>query len=235
MDLIARELGMDPAEFRMKNLIGEGEENALGRKMTGVKARETLKAALDAAGWKKPKPGPNFGRGVAMYERATGAGKGWILVTAELDGTFTIFTVSGDQGTGLRTIMCQTLASEMDVPYDHVRCRNGNTSEVPYSVDIGFGGSRSTNIGGHAVIKACGELRTKLIAQAAQMLQCAEEKVVYKGGAILESRQPAQIFDLARSRRRRGRPGHGKRRTGGPAKRLLNLLRCPGSGGGGRS
>src|SRR2546427_572290 len=169
MDLIARELGMDPAEFRMKNLIGEGEENALGRKMTGVKARETLKAALDAAGWKKPKPGPNFGRGVAMYERATGAGKGWILVTAELDGTFTIFTVSGDQGTGLRTIMCQTLASEMDVPYDQVRCRNGNTSEVPYNVDIGFGGSRSTNIGGHAVIKACVELRTKLAAQAAPM------------------------------------------------------------------
>src|SRR5207237_8159269 len=57
MDLIAREVGMDPAEFRMKNLIGEGEENALGRKMTGVKAGETLKAALDAAGWKTPKPG----------------------------------------------------------------------------------------------------------------------------------------------------------------------------------
>ncbi len=182
MDLVARELGLDPAEFRMKNLIGEGEENALGRKMMSVKARETLKAALDAAGWKKPKPGPNYGRGVAMYERGTGAGKGWILVSAELDGTFTIFTVSGDQGTGLQTIMCQAVASEMDVPYDHVRCRNGNTSEVPYSVDIGFGGSRSTNIGGHAVIKACGELRAKLIAQAAQMLVCTEGDVVYKAG-----------------------------------------------------
>ena len=182
MDLIARELSMDPAEFRMKNVIGEGEENALGRKLSGVKARETLKAALDAAGWKKPTPGPNYGRGVAMYERATGAGKGWIVLTAELDGTFTIFTVSGDQGTGLRTIMCQTVASEMDVPYEQVRCRVGNTSEVPYSVDIGFGGSRSTNIGGHAVIKACGELRTKLIGRAAQMLQCAEAEVVYKAG-----------------------------------------------------
>ena len=196
MDLIARELGLDPAEFRMKNLIGEGEENALGRKMTGVKSRETLKAALDAAGWKKPKPGPNFGRGVAMYERATGAGKGWILVTAELDGTFTIFTVSGDQGTGLRTIMCQTVASEMDVPYDHVRCRNGNTSEVPYNVDIGFGGSRSTNIGGHAVIKACGELRTKLASRAAQMLECAEEKVVYKAARFLNRDKPRKSLTL---------------------------------------
>src|SRR5438128_2284542 len=196
MDLIARELGMDPAEFRMKNLIGEGEENALGRKMIGVKARETLKAALDAAGWKKPKAGPNCGRGVAMYERGTGAGKGWIVVTAELDGSFTIFTVSGDQGTGLRTIMCQAVASEMGVPVDQVRCRNGNTSEVPYRVDIGFGGSRSTHIGGHAVIKACGELRTKLAAQAAPMLQCAEEKVVYKAGRFSSRDNPHKSLTL---------------------------------------
>ncbi len=182
MDLVAKKLGMDPAEFRLKNVIGEGEENALGKKLAGVKARETLKAALDAAGWKKPKPGPNYGRGVAMYERATGAGKGWIIVTAELDGTFTIFTVSGDQGTGLRTVLCQTVASEMGVPVDQVRCRVGNTSEVPYSVDIGFGGSRSTNIGGHAVIKACDELKTKLLAQAARMLQCEEGGVLYKAG-----------------------------------------------------
>src|SRR5262249_4270361 len=131
-----------------------------------------------------------------MYERATGAGKGWILVTAELDGSFTIFTVSGDQGTGLRTIMCQTVASEMGVSYDQVRCRNGNTSEVPYNVDIGFGGSRSTNIGGHAVIKACGELRAKLVARAAQMLQCAEENIVYKAARFSNRQNPREAATL---------------------------------------
>src|SRR5438552_14138555 len=78
--------------------------------------------------------------------------------------------------------MCQAVASEMEVPVDHVRCRNGDTSEVPYSVDIGFGGSRSTNIGGHAVIKACGELRGKLAAQAAPMLGCTDNQVDYKAG-----------------------------------------------------
>lgn len=117
-----------------------------------------------------------------MYERGTGSGKAWIVLTAELDGTFTVFTVSGDQGTGLRTVLCQTVASEMDVPFEHVRCRVGNTSEVPFSVDIGFGGSRSTNIGGHAAIQASGELRGKLLAKAAQMLNCAQNQVVYKAG-----------------------------------------------------
>jgi CO/xanthine dehydrogenase Mo-binding subunit len=182
MDLIARELKMDPAKFRMMNLVGEGQENALGKSWSGVKAKETLQAALDASGWKKSKPGPNYGRGVAMYERGTGSGKVWVVLNAEVDGTFTVFTVTGDQGTGLRNVLCQTVAAEMEVPYEHVRCRVGNTSEVPYNVDVGFGGSRSTNINGHAAIKACSDLRGKLLEQAARMLKCLGENVVYKAG-----------------------------------------------------
>ncbi|HWP60953.1 MAG TPA: xanthine dehydrogenase family protein molybdopterin-binding subunit [Candidatus Acidoferrales bacterium] len=190
MDLIAKELKMDPAEFRLKNIIGEGEENALGRSWRGVKARETLQAALAAAGWKKPKRGPYVGRGVAMYERGTGSGKAWIVLTAEADGSLTVFTVSGDQGTGLRTVLCQTVAAEMGVPVEKVRCRVGNTSEVPYNVDIGFGGSRSTNIGGHAAIQACAELCSKLIPHAARMLGCPEANVVFKAGRFSNRASP---------------------------------------------
>jgi CO/xanthine dehydrogenase Mo-binding subunit len=181
-DLVAREIGMDPGEFRLRNLVGEGEENALGRKWNEVKSRETLQAALDAAGWKKPKPGPNYGRGVAMYERGTGAGKVWINLTAERDGTLEILMVSGDQGTGLKTVLCQAVAEAMEVPVEGVKVRVGNTSEAPASVDIGFGGSRSTNIGGHAALQACGELRAKLIAQAARVLGCEAANVVYGAG-----------------------------------------------------
>lgn len=181
MDLIAKELKMDPAKFRMMNLVGEGEENALGRSWSGVKAKETLKAALDAAGWKSPKRA-NVGRGVAMYERGTGAGKVWVNLTAEADGILTVFTVAGDQGTGLQTVLCQTVANEMQVPYKNVRCRIGNTADVSYSVDVGFGGSRSTNINSAAAYQASAELRKKLCAQAANSLGCAEDHVVYKNG-----------------------------------------------------
>ncbi len=181
MDLIARELKMDPAKFRMINLVGEGEENALGKSWSGVKAKETLQAALSAAGWKKPK-GPNVGRGVAMYERGTGAGKVWVNLTAETDGMLTVFTVAGDQGTGLQTVLCQTVAAEMAVPYNRVRCRIGQTSDVSYSVDVGFGGSRSTNINSAAAFQASADLRKKLMAQAAELFDCAEDRVVYKSG-----------------------------------------------------
>jgi CO/xanthine dehydrogenase Mo-binding subunit len=165
----------------MMNLVGEGEVNALGKTWSGVKAKETLKAALDAAGWKSPKR-PHVGRGVAMYERGTGAGKVWVNLTAEQDGSFTVFTVAGDQGTGLQTVLCQTVAAEMQVPYENVRCRIGNTADVAYSVDVGFGGSRSTNINSAAAFQASAELRNKLNAQAAKLLDCAEDQVVYKNG-----------------------------------------------------
>ena len=196
MDLIAKELKMDPAKFRMMNLVGEGEVNALGRSWTGVKAKETLTAALDAADWQSPKR-PNVGRGVAMYERGTGAGKVWVNLTAELDGSLTVFTVAGDQGTGLQTVLCQTVATEMQVPYDQVRCRIGNTADVSYSVDVGFGGSRSTNINSAAAFQASAELRKKLNGQAATLLSCAEDQVVYESGKFSSKGSRRKLLTLS--------------------------------------
>jgi len=200
VDLLARELQMDPAKFRMINLVGEGEENALGKSWGGVKAKETLQAALSAANWKSPKR-VNVGRGVAMYERGTGAGKAWVNLTAELDGTITVFTVAGDQGTGLQTILCQSVAAEMEVPYERVRCRIGSTSDVSYSVDVGFGGSRSTNINSAAAVQASGELRKKLLPLAAKLLDCEEDQVVYKAGKFLSrgsKRKPVSLSDVVK-------------------------------------
>lgn len=196
MDLLAKALKMDPAKFRMINLVGEGDENALGKSWSGVKAKETLQAALDAAGWKTPKKA-NVGRGVAMYERGTGAGKVWVNLTAETDGTLTVFTVAGDQGTGLQTVLCQTVANEMQVPYGHVRCKIGNTADVSYSVDVGFGGSRSTNINSAAAYQASSELRAKLNAIAAKHLNRSEDQVTYSKGKFTAKGSKAKPLSLS--------------------------------------
>jgi CO/xanthine dehydrogenase Mo-binding subunit len=161
-----------------------------------VKARETLQGALEAGNWNAPKR-QNVGRGVAMYERGTGAGKVWVNLTAEPDGTFTVFTVAGDQGTGLQTILCQTVANEMGVAYEQVRCRIGNTADVSYSVDVGFGGSRSTNINSAAAFQASAELRKKLTAQAAQMLGCAEEELVYQKGKLFHRERKGKALGVS--------------------------------------
>src|SRR5215813_12071048 len=74
MDMIAHELGLDPAEFRRRNLLQDGDHLANGHHLEHVRASDTLEAALRASDWGKDKPGPWIGRGVAMTHRHIGVG-----------------------------------------------------------------------------------------------------------------------------------------------------------------
>ena len=179
-DIIARELGMDPAEFRLRNLIGEGEEDAVGQRLRSVRFREVLQAALDAAGWERPKPGPNYGRGVALFGRHIGGGPTGIILSTEPDGAFTVISPTFDQGTGTHTILRQLVADEMRVPIEQVRVMVGDTDTAPN--DGGARASRVTYVAGRVIVQACGQLREQLIAQAARMLECRPEEADYGDG-----------------------------------------------------
>ncbi|HEY6046782.1 MAG TPA: xanthine dehydrogenase family protein molybdopterin-binding subunit, partial [Pyrinomonadaceae bacterium] len=91
MDCVARKLGMDPAEFRLKNLIEEGDETLTGGHYRGIKAKETLRAAVKAAAYKSPKP-ENVGRGVAMGYRGPGGGNTSVKISLNPDGSIVIHT-----------------------------------------------------------------------------------------------------------------------------------------------
>jgi CO/xanthine dehydrogenase Mo-binding subunit len=181
-DLIARELGLDPAEFRLKTIISEGEQDGVGNLMRGMKAREMLQAALDAGRWHTPKPGPNYGRGIAMFGRQIGGGAGGAVLTAELDGTLTVLSPTIDQGAGTHVIERQLVATDMEVPLDRVRVVVGDTDTAPF--DEGPRASRVTYTEGQAVMEACGELRARLAPYAARLLDCGEDEVTYREGAF---------------------------------------------------
>jgi CO/xanthine dehydrogenase Mo-binding subunit len=159
-DLLAGALGMDPAEFRLKNMLQEGDEDAIGRRLRAVRVREVLEAALEASGWDSPKPGPNYGRGIGVFGRQIGGGAGGAVVTAEADGTFSVISPTIDVGTGTHTIVQQIVAAEMGVPVDRVRVAVGDTDTAPF--DEGPRASRVTYTEGQAVLKACAALREKL-------------------------------------------------------------------------
>jgi CO/xanthine dehydrogenase Mo-binding subunit len=159
-DLLAGALGMDPAEFRLKNMLQEGDEDAIGRRLRAVRVREVLEAALEASGGDSPKPGPNYGRGIGVFGRQIGGGAGGAVVTAEADGTFSVISPTIDVGTGTHTIVQQIVAAEMGVPVDRVRVAVGDTDTAPF--DEGPRASRVTYTEGQAVLKACAALREKL-------------------------------------------------------------------------
>ena len=66
--------------------------------MRGIKAREVLEAALDAAGWQGARAGPHHGRGIGLFGRQIGGGAGGAILTAEPDGTLTLISPTLDQG-----------------------------------------------------------------------------------------------------------------------------------------
>jgi CO/xanthine dehydrogenase Mo-binding subunit len=194
-DLIARELGIDAAEFRLKNLVRDGDVDAAGRPIKTVRFHEVLRAALDAAGWRNPKPA-NHGRGIALFGRHISGGDTGIILAIEADGTLTLISPTIDQGAGTHTILRQLAAEEMKVPIDQVRVVVGDTDAAPR--DSGARASRMTYVAGHAVVRACRELKKRLLAQAARILESAPEEVEYRDGKFWLTEDPSQRITLRR-------------------------------------
>jgi carbon-monoxide dehydrogenase large subunit len=194
-DLIAHELGMDAAEFRLRNLIGEGEEDAVGHRLHDVRFREVLLAALDAANWKKPKR-PNHGRGIALSGRHISGGDTGLILTAEPDGTFTVLSPTIDQGSGTHTILRQLVAEAMKVAIDQVRVVVGDTDVTPR--DSGVRASRVTYVAGNAVAQACEKLRAQLLEHAARTLECRADEIDFGGAKFWRRDDPGQQVTLRR-------------------------------------
>ncbi|HLG12237.1 MAG TPA: xanthine dehydrogenase family protein molybdopterin-binding subunit [Dehalococcoidia bacterium] len=159
-DILARELGIDPAEFRLRNMVAIGDEDAVGRKMTAITAREVLEAALAACERNPAGSGPGYGRGVAIFGRQIGGGAAGAVLTAAADGSFAVLSPTVDVGTGTHTIEQQMVASEMDVPLDRVSVRPGDTDSTPF--DEGPRASRVTYTEGQALLKACNQVKAML-------------------------------------------------------------------------
>lgn len=194
-DLIAEELRMDPAEFRLKNLIGDGEEDAVGQRLNDVHFREVFKAALDAADWNKPQPSC-VGRGIALTARHISGGDTGVVLTVEADGRFTVLSPTVDQGSGTHTILRQFVAEQMRVSVDQVRVVVGDTDTT--TRDSGVRASRVTYVAGHAVVQACEVLRQHLLEQAARLLECAPVDLEYGDGKFWLTQEPAQQVSQSR-------------------------------------
>ncbi len=194
-DILAHELAMDPAEFRLKNFLDEGEADAVGHELRNVRFREVLQGALDAAGWKKPKK-RNHGRGIALSGRHISGGDTGVVLSVDAGGGFSILSPSIDQGSGTHTILRQLVADQMKVPIDHVRVIVGDTDSAPR--DSGMRASRMTYVAGNAIMQACEKLRKRLLDQAARLLECTVDDVEFDNGRFSLRQDSGQQVSLRR-------------------------------------
>ena len=159
IDLIARELGIDPLELRKRNALRPGDLDVLGEHWDNPLAPEVLARLDRGSGWGTPLP-PDHGRGLGFCVRHVGRGKTSVILEVGVDGSVGLLTGVPDQGGGAHTMLQRVVAAELGVPLERVRVRQGTTAEAP--VDPGVGGSRVTPVAGGAAFDAARLLRARL-------------------------------------------------------------------------
>ena len=181
LDIVARKLGMDPAEFKRKNMLHDGDETPIGGHITHIRGDEALDKAIQMAGYGKAKP-KNVGRGLAFSEWSPSGGEGSVFVTIEEDGKVKIISPVVDQGAGVLTVIVEVVGEELQVPADEIELKQVDSTIVPS--DGGVGGSRATRVYGNASFEAGVKAREELFMFAAQALEVDPKELSTDRGLI---------------------------------------------------
>jgi len=174
MDMLARGIGMDPIEFRLKNATDPDTVtvNKLVLSTNGLK--DCIRQAAEATRWKE-KYGKaaaseadvvrGIGIGVAadvmgskMYKAHESAGT---IIKVEEDGSVYVFTGAADIGQGSDTAMAQIAAQELGIAYERIRVKAADTEITPF--DTGSFASRVTFISGNATKNAARDVKRQIL------------------------------------------------------------------------
>jgi CO/xanthine dehydrogenase Mo-binding subunit len=174
-DLIARGLGIDPLEFRRKNLLRDGMPHATGTIMRDAATAAVLDRLAQRIGWGQLVESPGErgngtlrrGRGIAFGLKAAISPTTSVAnIAIAADGSCTVYCGTVDMGQGSTTAMAQIAAETLGLDAEAVRVVVPDTDVTPY--DMGTLGSRSIFHMGHAVRLAAEEAKAKLAALAAE-------------------------------------------------------------------
>ncbi len=199
MDEAARAIGMDPLELRRRNVVRQFPyATATGNKLDSGDYDAALARAAELADYEALKAeraarrarGERFGVGVALYVEPCGQGWESARIRLERDGSFMAATGTSAQGQGRETCFAQIAADALGVAPQAVTVRHGDTRAI--ATGIGAIGSRSTAIGGSAMLRAAESLRERGRALAAQLLQATPETVAPSPGGFALAADPSR-------------------------------------------
>src|SRR6516165_3419649 len=218
IDMAARDVGLDRVEMRRRNLIALHEMpyrladvepgETFGRSScdSGDYA-ETFDSCLAQAKWaEKAKlqgqliDGRYHGLGIACFIEGGASGpREHARIAVEPDGSLAVLVGSSSVGQGIETIMGQIAADALEVPLDRVRVLHGSTNYLP--AGVGSFGSRSTVMGGCAIVLAADDLMEKFRAGAAKRLGVAVNDLkLAEGVALAADGRKVSLADMADER-----------------------------------
>ena len=180
VDRICREMGMDPVQFRLANVLQPEQITCMGSSVHNARIADCIRVGAEAFEWTRRRAeaeslrGERSRRGVGMAIAVHGSG--WFPVYQDLttvtirlhdDGTAVVLTGTHDLGTGSRTVLAQIAAEILTLPPGDIEVVEADTDTTP--LDLGAQASRTTYIGGNATIMAARELRRQILEEAAAM------------------------------------------------------------------
>jgi CO/xanthine dehydrogenase Mo-binding subunit len=209
-DELANRLGMDPFEFRMKNVFVDGDVSYWGERLHSVGLKETLTKAAAAIEWgikveglkgSKVK-GLKIGKGLACIQKPTRSptmSKAGVIVDAK--GEVAVLAGTVEIGQGCSTILSQVAAEELKVPMEKVHMADLDTDVIPY--DASTTSSRSTYHMGNAVRRAAIDAREKIAGIAAPMLEGKKEEIAFADGKVSLKNHPEMSLTIGEVLRRK--------------------------------
>ena len=190
---LADELHMDPAELRLKNVVHEGETlpQYYNEYLNSCTLDQCIEKAMEMIYWKnKPlvRDMGDFTRGLGIACSMQGSSISNVdLASVEVklqdDGFYTLSIGATDMGTGCDTILAQIMAECMDCDIDQIITNGVDTDTSPY--DSGSYASSTTYLTGTAVVKACEELKGKIVQMAAELMQIEADHITFDGSKIV--------------------------------------------------
>jgi CO/xanthine dehydrogenase Mo-binding subunit len=200
MDILADELGMDPLELRLKNVLREGDEFSTGERMPEeMHYPELLRDAAAAIGWDGGPPqrdGPKIrAKGVSAIIKGGSAFPATSFVKLNGDGSLNVQAGSVEMGQGALTVLAQIAADEATVPVERVRVSTPDTANTPW--DQLTGASRTTNSMGRAVRAAVRDVKEQLIELAASRLEIATGDLEVADGMVRAKGSPDKALPFA--------------------------------------
>jgi aerobic carbon-monoxide dehydrogenase large subunit len=223
MDLLAKETGLDPVEVRRRNFIQPDEfpyTVATTLQYDSGNYQGALDKALEMVGYEHLRneqerlrsEGRYLGIGFSTYvevcglapSAAAGAmgfqGGLWesAIVRIHPSGKATVFTGASPHGQGEETTFAQLLSHETGIPFNDIEVVHSDTDRIPFG--WGTYGSRSTAVGGSAIVYAARNLVEKAKRFAAHMLESSPEDIDFNDGIFSVKGSPERsksIQDVA--------------------------------------
>jgi 4-hydroxybenzoyl-CoA reductase subunit alpha len=198
LDLIAKDLGIDPIEIRLKNARQAGDITITKAKIGSCGFTECLNKTSNEADWKKKWGKLKEGNGIGIGTMASVSGaafnhfgttSAYSAATIKLmdDGTISLLTGASDIGQGSDGTLAQIVAEELGVNFEDIRVTSADTELTP--VDFGTYSGRVTLMSGNAIKRAATDAKKQLFDVVAEKLEAniddleARDRRIYVKGS----------------------------------------------------